>query len=358
MRKFLASVGNAQLLANKNGKLEHIADIRTLTESTLSFSNTMEEVRAGQGAKLYGRFSHDSGMTVTLTDAMFDINYIALQIGATSDAETSAFYDDYDFEVATDVITPSKTVANIGKACGIAKPVIWVKEKGCDVANSEWVAIVSSSDEYSLVGTALAGKTKDKLCVRYFINKPEAHALTVKGNFIPAECILILTTQLFAGDANAPETGKPVGSITVKIPRFQLDGNFDLSMAMSSASTLSLSGTALAVDDGTCDGDGVYAEIVEVEDMTDFTKGLRMIVIDTDAAEAGKAPVVYGLYNDGHTAQLDINGQTTPTAAECPYLKSSAATFVKGTAMTVEVYENKNGTATVTESDSYTIPNV
>ena len=41
MRKFLASVGNAKLLGKVKGEFTSIADVRTLTESTLSFSTTM-----------------------------------------------------------------------------------------------------------------------------------------------------------------------------------------------------------------------------------------------------------------------------------------------------------------------------
>ena len=44
MRQFLASVGNAKLLGKVDGVFRPIADVRTLTESTLSFSNTQEEI--------------------------------------------------------------------------------------------------------------------------------------------------------------------------------------------------------------------------------------------------------------------------------------------------------------------------
>lgn len=350
MKKFLASVGNAQLLGKKDGKLVHIADIRTLTESTLSFSNTMEDVRAGEGAKLYGRFSHDAGMTVTLTDAMFDLNYIALQTGSEIEGNATAFFEDAAATVSGDTVTISKTPAVLGNACGLDHIVVWAREKGCK-ASDEWFAFVleSASNTFSIAGSALAGKTD--LCVRYFIDKPEARQIAISGNFIPAECILLLTTKLFAGDANAPETGKAVGSITVKIPRFQLDGTFDLSMAMSSAATTSLNGTALAVEDGGCEGNGIYAEIVEIETNSTFADGIKAIMIDPDETATADAPSVYGIYNDGHISKLAISGTATPEAAQCPYLKKT----VTGQTVQVDLYENKSGVATITESDSYTI---
>lgn len=302
MRKFLASVGNAKLLGKRNGVFQHIADVRTLTESTLSFSNTMEEVRAGQGAQLYGRFGHDSGMTVNITDAMFDINYIALQVGAELNAaglEASGLFNE-SFDNVGETITLSKKPTNLGTACGLDKCFVWIKEKGCD-KDSAYTAVAITAGETAVPAGEFKGKN---ICVEYFINKPGNNALQVSSNFIPAELVLILTTQLFAGDASAPETGKAVGSITVKIPRFQLDGTFDLSMAMSSAATISLQGTALAVDDGGCEGKGVYAEIVEIIDGVDILTNLKDVIIDPETAKAGGTPDVYGLFINGSVSKL------------------------------------------------------
>ena len=315
MRKFLASVGNAKLLGKQNGTVYHIADIRTLTESTLSFSNTQEEVRAGQGAQLYGRFSHDSGMTVTLTDAMFDLNYVALQIGddinrrggaglaskelSSSNISSSETKDNKKYGGTADV---PAGIVDIGNACGLDHKVIWYRAKGCG-ADTEWQSTVLN-DEQTTFEISNQVETTNGLCLQYFVDKPEARVATVYSNFIPAELILIITTQLFAGDASAPETGKPVGEITIKIPRFSLDGNFDLSMAMSSAASISLAGTALAVDDGGCEGKGVYAEIIEVLTGSGASSGLKEILIDEDCLEVGKKPVVYGMYVGGGISSI------------------------------------------------------
>ena len=320
MRKFLASVGNAKLLGKVNGELQHIADVRTLTESTLSFSNTQEEIRAGEGAQLMGRFSHDSGMTVTLTDAMFDLNYIALQVGAAIEGNQTAFYSE-EFTIAATGETEktlSKTAQPIGNACGLNEVFCWIREKGCN-ADVAWKGVkVATGNKINV--SEYAGKS---ICVEYFVNKPEARGLSVKANFIPAELILILTTKLFAGDANAPETGKPVGSITVKVPRFSLDGTFDLSMAMSAAATMSLAGTALAVDDGSCDGAGIYAEIVEVETNSNASTGLKEVVIDPDDLST-----LLGMYSDGHISVIDAaEYKVEPTLTDGKFVEDTEYTF-------------------------------
>ena len=88
-------------------------------------------------------------------------------------------------------------------------------------------------------------------------------------------------------------------------------------MAMSSAATISLNGTALAVDDGTCDGKGIYAEIVEVETGSSVSTGLNEIIVDQDSIAVGSTPAVYGLYADGHISPIDAEDyEITPALTD------------------------------------------
>ena len=312
---FLASVGNAEAYAARNGEFAHVLSARTLTESTLGFTSSMEEVRAGQGAKLYGRFNHSAGMTVSLTDAMFDMNYIALQTGSQIQTGASAIYakDSYTAVTgATKTIALTKEPVAIGTACGLDKKVVWFRASGCNPTQEDISVVIDGTDnKYEngnlTVGATDAAKFVDGVtyCISYFAMDNLADLIKISANFIPAEMVLVLTAKLFEGDANAPETGKPAGEITIKVPRFQLDGQFDLSMAMTSAATIALNGTALAVDAGGCEDDGIYAEIVQVlEGSTYSSKGIRMIAVDPESAVAGSVPVVYGLYNNGYTGLI------------------------------------------------------
>lgn len=312
---FLASVGNAEAYAARNGEFAHVLSARTLTESTLGFTSSMEEVRAGQGAKLYGRFNHSAGMTVSLTDAMFDMNYIALQTGSQIQTGASAIYakDSYTAVTgATKTIALTKAPVAIGTACGLDKKVVWFRASGCNPTQEDISVVIDGTDnKYEngnlTVGATDAAKFVDGVtyCISYFAMDNLADLIKISANFIPAEMVLVLTAKLFEGDANAPETGKPAGEITIKVPRFQLDGQFDLSMAMTSAATIALNGTALAVDAGGCEDDGIYAEIVQVlEGSTYASKGIRMIAVDPESAVAGSVPVVYGLYNNGSTGLI------------------------------------------------------
>ena len=312
---FLASVGNAEAYAARNGEFAHVLSARTLTESTLGFTSSMEEVRAGQGAKLYGRFNHSAGMTVSLTDAMFDMTYIALQTGSQIQTGASAIYtkDSYTAVTgATKTIALTKEPVAIGTACGLDKKVVWFRASGCNPTQEDISVVIDGADNKYEDGNLTVGQTDATkfvdgvtYCISYFAMDNLADLIKISANFIPAEMVLVLTAKLFEGDANAPETGKPAGEITIKVPRFQLDGQFDLSMAMTSAATIALNGTALAVDAGGCEDDGIYAEIVQVLTGSTYTsKGIRMIAIDPESAVAGSVPVVYGLYNNGSTGLI------------------------------------------------------
>lgn len=297
MKKFLASVGKGVLFAKQGGSLQMVAHVDTLTESTLGITSTQEEVRAGQGAKLYGRFNHDAGLTVTLTDAMFDLNYIALQVGAELQKGAYVLASDSVTVSAGGSVTLSSTPMPIGNACGLEKAIVWYREAGCS-KDDEYKSYEFTSNPSSAMFT-IPGLAAGDYCFQYFSEEVSATKILVNANFVPAELVLVLTTKLFAGDASAPETGRPVGEITIKIPRFSLDGAFDLSMAMSSAATMSLNGTALATDDGSCDGEGIYAEIVEVIEGSVWFTNLDRMIVDDEGMDYPAAPEF-----------ADLNGKT------------------------------------------------
>lgn len=64
MQKFLSGVGKALIFKNNN----LIGVARTLTDSTLDFAITGEEIRGGVANTLWGKYFHDSSLNVTLTD--------------------------------------------------------------------------------------------------------------------------------------------------------------------------------------------------------------------------------------------------------------------------------------------------
>ena len=74
---FIAGVGNASLF--DGDKL--VATANTLIDSGITIRTTLEDIRRGQGNKLLGRYGHDSQFSLKLTDAMFNLEYIAASLG-------------------------------------------------------------------------------------------------------------------------------------------------------------------------------------------------------------------------------------------------------------------------------------
>ena len=77
----LAGVGTIQLFNPSTGDL--IVTSKTLTESGLSFTVTAEDVRGGVSNKILGKYFHDSGMTLKMTDSLFSLQYLSLNVGGT-----------------------------------------------------------------------------------------------------------------------------------------------------------------------------------------------------------------------------------------------------------------------------------
>ena len=74
---FLGSVGDAYVY-NKD-RLFFTAT--TLTDSSINTGVSAEEVRGGTGAKLLANFFHTTSFGLTMTDSMFNIDYIAAEVG-------------------------------------------------------------------------------------------------------------------------------------------------------------------------------------------------------------------------------------------------------------------------------------
>ena len=94
---FLAGVGNAEIL--KNGEL--FATAKTLTDSSITIGVSAEDIRAGQGAKLYGKYFHTSTFDLKMTDAMFKMEYIAANVGSDLEWGGDVFKDE-EVVVASD----------------------------------------------------------------------------------------------------------------------------------------------------------------------------------------------------------------------------------------------------------------
>ena len=93
-----------------------------------------------------------------------------------------------------------------------------------------------------------------------------------------------------------------------------LNGTTDLAMSMTSAAQMALEGSALAVEDEACDGEGYYAIISKVLMTGNWYDGLVALYVENEnELVEGDELVVYGKFA-GAVIKLDEDKYTvTPT---------------------------------------------
>lgn len=243
---FLAGVGTALLF--KGNDLVGVA--KTLTESTFDFAITAEDIRGGQGNGLLGRYFHDSTLTATLTDAMFDLNYMALSLGVNIESGGLSVKEEELTATAGAVTVTETPVAFDGTMIG------WYKKP----TDSDWQIGTITGTTMTIAG-ATAGQV---YCVKYFYQNENAKSITIKSQYVPATLHVVVMTDLYSGKVGTQSDATRYGRLIVDIPQFQLEGNQNLSLTATSAATINLTGMALAVLDGTtCEDDPYYGTMTE-----------------------------------------------------------------------------------------------
>lgn len=243
---FLAGVGTALLF--KGNDLIGVA--KTLTESTFDFAIIAEDIRGGRGNGLLGRYFHDSTLTATLTDAMFDLNYMALSLGVNIESGGLSVKEE-ELTATTGAVTVTETpVAFDGTMIG------WYKKP----TDSDWQIGTITGTTMTIAG-ATAGQV---YCVKYFYQNENAKSITIKSQYVPATLHVVVMTDLYSGKVGTQSDATRYGRLIVDIPQFQLEGNQNLSLTATSAATINLTGMALAVLDGnTCEEDPYYGTMTE-----------------------------------------------------------------------------------------------
>lgn len=312
---FLAGVGRATLLDGER----LVATANTLIDSSITIGISFEDLRAGMGNKLYGRYAHTSTFDLKLTDAMFSLEYLAMNTGS-------------DVELGGDAMKDEKLTVSEGKVTLSYKAVPMV-------GNTNVYAYVkkSGTDEgyqrYAVTGTGVNEVTLDEslndseVCVRYMYHNDIASKITISANFIPKTLTCILEANLYNGGSCDVETSTLAGKVIIKVPRFMLNGSQELSMSASGVSNTSIEGSALASGCAGCDGDGVYAEIVQVLENKTAADMFSSIVIEDKnqtAKEGDKIELnVYACPVDG--APIKLNPDQYSVA-----VTSGASTYANG----------------------------
>lgn len=308
MAKFvLASVGTAQFFDQTSGEL--IATSKTLTDSGINFSVTADEVRGGLANTLLSQFLHDCSMALTLTDSLFDLNYLALQAGGTIQAGA----DVLTIEQVT-VAESKVAVGSTPQPFGTFGTIGWVSKVGEDSWSK--ITFTDATKEATVSGFT----NGDSVCVKYVKNDASSEEFTVSSAFIPAQVYAVLTLPLFkAGtEAKSYSSSAKVGEIQVEIPNFMFDGNVDLSLTAGGVSTTPLSGKALATFTGSesCESnEGYYAKLKQITYNKDEFADVKAIAVANGNIEMKANEKVtlqvYALYSGTKAPRLLDNSKLT-----------------------------------------------
>lgn len=301
---FMAGVADVDLYSGD----QLFASAKTLADTSISIGVTLEDIRAGKGAKLWGKYAHSPTMDIQLNDVMFKLDYIAKNVGG-------------DIEIGGDATVNEQVTVSAGKQ-------ITVKQDPVDFSGAGTIGWVSKPNSNVWQKVTFTGKSAtlgdveegEKLCVKYFANFDSARKLTISANFIPDTIHAVMTAQLFAGDVNNPtsQNNSLIGNVVFDIPRLMLSGNQEIAMSMTGASQMPLTGTALASSEtGSCDQDAKYATITEVifeESWKDSCYALAIENADITLNQQEKETLrVYALFPNA-VPKLINNSELTFTA--------------------------------------------
>ena len=310
-RFILAGVGDIQLFDQSTGEI--IVTSKTLTDSGINFSVTAEDIRGGMANAILGKYFHDTAMELTLTDALFSLEYLALNVGGTITASS----DVLTMEQVTTTVADTITVKGTPKSFGNIGVIGWYSIAGKD----NWSKITFDGKNATVAGLA-EGTT---VCVKYIATDASAEQFVVSSAFIPDQVHAILTLPLFkstqGSDASFTSSSK-VGEVQVDIPNFLLAGAQELSLSSSGAATTALSGSALATYTGQegCSDSGYYAILKQIVYNKDEWADVKAIVIaDSDIdliVDETQILEVYALYSGVKAPRLIEASKLTFTSSE------------------------------------------
>lgn len=291
---FIAGVGEVELF--KDDKV--VLTSKTLIDTGINLTVNLEDIQGNGGAKLYGKYASQAGLTIKLTDAMFRMEFLAANLGTDVELGGSAIVTEHSI-VQNGVV---KIEGNpLPLYFGDNKKAVWISEEGGHSGSlffSEDNMERGAEDDFGkILIKNVSFPNGTQVCVKYIKEYEEGQTIKVSTNYLPDELTAILTAPLFAGDQNNMEMSTKIGTLTITIPRLILNGNTEISMSMTGSSQTNIEGQALAVEPTECDEGGYYAIISKVIKNTTWTSNLAGLAIDNaNHLKKGDYLTVYGVF--------------------------------------------------------------
>lgn len=321
---------------------------KTLSETVFDSSITGEEVRGGPGNLLYGKYFHDSNLNIQITDAMFNLQYVAASLGVDVNQGGVSLYE--SAKAGETVAAGGKITLTETAVAFDGSILAWYKKP----ADDDWTVATVSDNAITVPGAT----TGDHYCVKYFYQNMNAKSITIKAQYVPKTLHLVLINDLYSGDvANVAASTSKYGRLITDIPQYQLDGSQNLSWSATSTATVSLNGSALAIDDGSsCEEDPIYGTMTQEIFGAKWQDDVKAVAIGNAdinlAKSASETLQVYAVFGGGVASRMMDNSnfnftvESGGTSASVNASGVVTATTTTGTAVISVTLKDAAGKAT------------
>lgn len=230
---FLVSVANAILRNPETG--DAIAFGTTNINSAFTLSTAQTDVRGGINNPLLYTYIHDRALEVNIEQATFDKIVLALNAGqlvSTASVQVTQ----------TDCIVLSSSGSGVLSATPVGDVTVFLSNGTAQTVTP------------SVKNITVAGGANDKVTAVY-ITSTTADQITISTTTPPSVVDLTLLAEV------RDNTGVVIETLHVNVPRFQVLGNYTLSMAANGVSSQALNGRALASTSADCTSGEYYAKV-------------------------------------------------------------------------------------------------
>lgn len=248
MKKFLVSTANV-FGYDENDNLLFVG--KTLLDTSIETTLSNTDVRAGQGNQLQYIYYHTAEMNITISDAQFNLDYLALNTGSEKITGANVWTEE-----TVEVTSGSGTVKK--DPLSITSDTIygWATKKDGTVVRVEFTGkTFTTGDDYT-----------GKVCMRYYAKDDAAKQVVINADMVPSIIHLVMEAILASSDAATNQ----IGTVQIDVPRASMTGAFTLSMTPDAVASTPLNVRALSSEtasDGSCSGSRpVYATITEIVD--------------------------------------------------------------------------------------------
>lgn len=271
MKYFLVSVANAVGRDPETGAGLFYGTTNASTAVNLSM--TEEEIRGGINNVIQGVYMHDKTLEVTIEKPTFARSFLALNVG--SDIQSAQNVK----VLQTECITLDGSGNGAVSKLPVGTVNVFLDE---DTVMAVSAGAASTDGTYPISVPSMAGQMVTAIYDAY----ENVDVLTVETTTPPKVVDLTLLIQVRDENMNLAYT------LQYNVPKFQVSGNYELSLSADGVSNESLSGKALNVKAENCNTGDMYATIKWVP-ASAAAQGITGIIItngDINAA-AGEAAV-------------------------------------------------------------------